>query len=766
MPSKESKIQLIPICPGSHLLQIKDLGISWIFNPWPDISKFLIQKELSFNGVVCPDTRVQHGVNCNLIEFPLLHALFNQGMIFKGLKPVMIGTSFQLENNSSGFKRAMYGFYNTKELRALGMEADEANALMKEIKGLSYNGIMPIEDLLEFCVLEPLEDNPTLKSATKFKGMKIWKENVNVFVVQWRGETVTIDCNLKEDEQYSPPLKIDVKNIPFTMFQVIDTGEEDGFSPNSCMHTVVQWREKIICIDLPMNVSYLLERISISKYEIDAVIFTHCHDDHIGDLPLLMQLGKKIKILCPRVIWQSILLKAASMLYMAPEEFDRYFDYTPLEYGKDFHYCGLRIMAFPSIHSVPCALYRIRGMIRGEWKTYCHLSDILNLKRTRELLKNGIISKKRYNAYREFLLQKADIKKIDVGTVTGMEAFSVHGHWRDFIDDETDHIILGHINANLLDEEAQVQVGQLAVVGSARDLSMGMEHSYIDKYIERAIKFLTDYMLIIVNEKLLRGELSREDIDDVVRQFANQEIKLIQPRTPFLKTGQESTYVDMVVSGIGSVWESNKKGVKRIAIIQAGDLIGDMGVLRKEPRNASIRADTYMRVLRIPGQLFRDEMVGLGLFDPKGLISLNVDCAFSRIWHFRQRIQRSSLLGRDVPVYLQNKLAIKANCRVIKRGGLIYSSEKKDEVVFAVDASAAKIVGWNVKLQGQFLTSAFFGEDKILKRETLEYEVRAKKEIEVLYFDLNECEWMNEIPIYMLRLKELYDKRGILLHRT
>ena len=86
MPVNKSSpnIEVIKICPASFLLRVPNMGVEWIFNPWPDISKFLIQKGLNFNGVVYPDLRMQQQRSCNLIEFPLIHAMLHQGMYKRG----------------------------------------------------------------------------------------------------------------------------------------------------------------------------------------------------------------------------------------------------------------------------------------------------------------------------------------------------------------------------------------------------------------------------------------------------------------------------------------------------------------------------------------------------------------------------------------------------------------------------------------------------------------------------------------------------------
>ena len=92
-------MEITRICPACYLLRVPDAGISWVFNAWPDLAKFLIQQELAIDGIVYPDLRMQsdQGISCNLIEFPLLHALFHRGMYFREERPCLVGTKRQLE---------------------------------------------------------------------------------------------------------------------------------------------------------------------------------------------------------------------------------------------------------------------------------------------------------------------------------------------------------------------------------------------------------------------------------------------------------------------------------------------------------------------------------------------------------------------------------------------------------------------------------------------------------------------------------------------
>jgi phosphoribosyl 1,2-cyclic phosphodiesterase/CRP-like cAMP-binding protein len=763
MAEQGAKLELIKICPGSFLLRVPQADISWLFNAWPDSTKYLVQRRLEINGVVYPDLRLQgdRGVSCNLIEFPLLHALFNRGMYFRGEKPCLVGTPRQLELAGEGFRRGLYGFYQAAEMEGCDLSRAEAEELMGEILALSINGIQPVEEVLELVQLKPLEEFPDQDSATQYRGLRIWKEALNVFGVEYGGERLLIDCNLPEGEEYEPPLHIDVKSVPYKLFQIIDTGEEDGFSPKSCMHTVIQWRERIICIDLPMNVAYLLNKVGISRTEVDAVIFTHNHDDHIGELSMLLQMDRKVTILCPRVIWKSILLKASAVFDMAVEELDEYFDYVPLRYGEEYDYAGLRILAHPSLHSVPCAIYRIRGIVDGEWKVYGHMSDILNFQRCRKLVQEGYLATRRFEEYRRFLLAPAAVKKIDVGAREGTEEFSVHGSWKDFVEDASEHIVLAHISAENLDERATVQVGQIAVAGSARDVGERGVHTYQDKYRERALKYLGDYLFSLLEGRIEQGLIGRHQVRSYLRILADNEIRVIQPFTPFLKKGGQSTFVDVVISGEGSIWDEGEGRLKRVANVQAGDVIGDVGVLLQVPRTATIRSDTYMYVLRVPGMLFREVALCLGIVG-----QAQGQQVIEKVWRHRQVVQGSRLFGAEVPVYLQNKIAQRGAELRLKAGAQLATDEAGASALFLGNDAGA----FSLEVDGRSLAvdlgPPVFGEGYFASGQAEAYRVRLRRDALLLRLGEGEFAWMRQVPIFKLRLRQLAEQRAIHVQRA
>ena len=758
-----SSIEIIQICLGSYLLRVVEADVAWVFNPWPDISKYLIQKQLNFNGVVYPDLRVQNGVSCNLIEFPLLHAMFVQGMIFRGEKPTLVGTERQIHLGKESFKRGLYGFYDVSEMENCDLSQTEMRNLMREIESLAVGGIKEMDELMDFVPLTPLEEAPTSKTATNHNGVLIWKEAINVYGIEYKGESAKIDCNLAAGESYIPPLDIDTKNIPYVSFQVIDTGEEDGFSPKSCLHTIIQWHDRIICIDLPMNSSYLLDKVSLSKNEIDAVIFTHNHDDHIGDISILIQMDKKVTVLCPKIIWKSILLKASNMLDMSIENLSAYFDYRPILYGEEYDYVGLRILAHPSLHPVPCAIYRIRGMVDREWKVYSHMSDILNFGRCEKLLKNGSITQERYQAYRDFILDPAQVKKIDVGAKTGTEDVAVHGSWRDFLDDTSDHIVLAHINREHLEEEATVLVGQVAFAGSARDLSDNTtSNQYVthDIYRQRSVNFLRDYMSNLLESRFFADAIREEQLHAYIRILADNELRLVQPQTPFFKKGQESDFVCMLVSGSASVWEEENGSLKPVTVVGAGDLIGDVGALEFKRRNANIRSENYVHMLQIPAALFREVAVLFEIYKPDGSGILQ------HIWKNRPIVQASATFGRNVPFRLQNKVAQCATEVSLDSGECFFPDNDGTKSIYLGQYPEHFSLRFK-DLEVSDIIEPVFGENHLFPHEVLEYQVVSDQKTTVLKIELeSNLDWMMNVPLFKLRFTELARRREIELERT
>ena len=221
------------ICDGSFCVKVPDIGVSWLFNAWPDVIKHVIEKNHEINGMFYTEQTQKTNIlpESNFLEFPLLHCLFNMGMIFEGKRPVVIGNESQINRAREAFLRGLYGFQNVEEIVECSIKDEEAEALLIEIEGLGFNGIQDVDDLVHFLPLKAEKNG----ISCVYKGLEIASHSPNVFELKFENETLSVDCNLSPQEYYNVPFKLKHDFIEPAEFQIIHTGEADGFSPkHSC----------------------------------------------------------------------------------------------------------------------------------------------------------------------------------------------------------------------------------------------------------------------------------------------------------------------------------------------------------------------------------------------------------------------------------------------------------------------------------------------------------------------------------------------------
>ena len=200
----------------------------------------------------------------------------------------------------------------------------------------------------------------------------------------------------------------------------------------------------------------------------------------------------------------------------------------------------------------------------------------------------------------------------------------------------------------------------------------------------------------------------------------------------------------------------------RVANVNAGDLIGDMGVLLQVPRTASIRSDTYMHVLRIPGFLFREAALWLGIFSEEGEESL-----LRQIWRRREIVQASHLFGAEVPLYLQNRIARHAREIRLAPGETAYPCAGSGEgLVVGREAEAFVVDYQDQVLLPEASAPPVFGEKRFLEGTPEAYRVTVRRETDLLCLDRERFEWVREVPIFRLRLSQLIGKRSVFVRRA
>jgi CPA1 family monovalent cation:H+ antiporter len=103
------------------------------------------------------------------------------------------------------------------------------------------------------------------------------------------------------------------------------------------------------------------------------------------------------------------------------------------------------------------------------------------------------------------------------------------------------------------------------------------------------LKRHSDKVDVLASVPLFAG-LSRKELGEIARSVTEIEI---EPRQYIAFEGDVGREAMVILSGRATV---RKKG-RKVAELSAGDVVGEMSLVTNMPRNASVRADTFVAAL-------------------------------------------------------------------------------------------------------------------------------------------------------------------------
>ena len=183
------------------------------------------------NAILLSDLAVQNGRPCNRSEFPVLQMLYKQGMIVPGhpgntgLRPLLMGSSAQVQAQMEYLFRGNYGLASHEELIEAGVAPAQAHELMRMKLAFAFGRIMPTEELIESLVV-------TRSPVDVRNGVTIRRLRTNVFEIAYLDERVEVDLNLAAGAAYECPYTLDKHVLTRDYFSVVHTGDGDGWDMN------------------------------------------------------------------------------------------------------------------------------------------------------------------------------------------------------------------------------------------------------------------------------------------------------------------------------------------------------------------------------------------------------------------------------------------------------------------------------------------------------------------------------------------------------
>ena len=377
----EINLRILCACPADAVKHLMKCGL--VIEKKTDGVPF----ESGPNAVLLSDVLIQNGMFSNLAEFPVLQMLYRQGMILPnhpnndGSKPILIGAESQIKSQFEYIHRGNYGLTSLEEIKESGIADNQAEMYMQIKLEFAFGQIRDVSSLLDKVIVsesEPVEIRD---------GCYIQREELNVFKISYKGESVKVNLNLKAGESYLPPYQLGYHEVNREYFSIIHSGEGDGWDANRpCMGSIIMFQGKIYLIDAGPNILYSLTSLGIAVNEIEGVFHTHSHDDHFAGLPTLMRSGHRIKYYATRMVRHSVMKKLSALIGTDEKEFEQYFEINDLDFDSWNNVSGLEVKPIYSPHPVETSFFIFRAYWGDQYFTYAHLADIIALDRLKAML--------------------------------------------------------------------------------------------------------------------------------------------------------------------------------------------------------------------------------------------------------------------------------------------------------------------------------------------------------------------------------------------
>jgi len=628
------------------------------------------------NAILLSDTTIQKGSFSNLAEFPVLQMLYLQGMILPGhpnntgRKPMLIGLEDQVKSQSSYIYRGTYGLSTLAEIIEAGVPEAQAVDMLRIKRWFAFDNIRRTEDLLDLKIV----DSPAVELRG---GAFIRRRGFNRYEFIYGGESVTVDLNLGDTEEYLPTYQLGAHTLLREYFSIVHVGEGDGWDvTRPCMGSIVCFQGRIYLIDAGPGIEHTLTALGVSINEVAGIFHTHGHDDHFAGLTSLVRSDHRIAYFATPPVRASVVKKYAALTGRNEATFYQYFEPHDLAIEQWNSVEGLEVMPVLSPHPVETTVFFFRALWEKGYRTYAHLADISSFEVLRKMVtddpkKNGI-SQAFYDICTQKMLTPVNVKKIDIGG--GL----IHGRAEDFAGDASGKVFLSHTSAPLTD--AQKEIGSCAAFGQ-QDVLVQM---HADALLKDGLR-------------VLRGYFPQASEDDVA-MLGNCPVIHVSPDTIMQRADAPVQDVFFLLSGLLELIDS-KTGLHNRK--SAGSFIGELDCFEGGSARRTCRALSNVTALRIPCEIFKEFLKRAGVMD-----------SLRQVHDNRQILQGTWLFGEMVSHPLQVRIARAMERRFLREDDVL-APQGRAEIILLAEGLISVFLGArpieNLKPCG------FFGEETMMR---------------------------------------------------
>ena len=576
--------QILTPAPGSRI--VTDSNAVILFGQPPEVLKGLLRKGvLSFDTLVLTDIREKNGSLMNNLEFPFYFFLFFAKGLAEKRRINLVGDTDTISQALRLLRFTLFG-----PTRAELTEWETESGLREEWLSISHhlalkddnNEVIPIADFFNVIAFD--------NNKAMVGDLSITRKAPDIYqVANKAGE---IEVNLNEDQDIRPPYAVPIDHVTggLAKLSLEVLGGASGFATDEpCTGLALCHNGDYILIDSIPFLEWHLHARGIARNQITSVFLTHLHDDHCSLFPL-MEMPHRVEIITTREIYNMAMEKLSCGLGWSTSVIEEHFKFFEVSPGDTINYYGLNIEFHTTVHSIPTIGATFSTVHRGLHRDACIVGDNQNMKAVHEMRDAGIARKSTVDNLDRLYTQKFHILIADGG------AGEIHGDPFDALESKAERVVFVHVEK--LPEVLNTRF-TLASSGKRYTLFEGNDtiyNSQINHYLNRWLGEPFPHRWL--SSLLTEHEIYRYNTGDVI----------------VMQDADTSSHVSLILTGYCEIVRNENDGLTAIAMLQAGDVIGEMTTLTHASANdVSVVARTPVTVCVFDEGNFRNFIQHSGL---------------------------------------------------------------------------------------------------------------------------------------------------------
>lgn len=512
-------------------------------------------------------------------------------------------------------------------------------------------------------------------------------------------------ATLPVPKKFQPPLTFGVKPL----------GTRSGFDLSGPTTGFLLWvNGRAVIYDGPVGTRYLLESQGISPEDVEAVILSHCHEDHMGAFVELFLAGYRPKVLTAEPIYRSALLKLSGYFRRPEHEVAKLLHYRRVVPGQPIDELGARWEFFYTVHSIPTIGLRVsmKGR-RGITHSIQISGDTMHHEGLDQMREKGVITED-HHAFMKQLVPDRQVKHAAYFADVG-EAI-IHGHPKDW-SGNPNHIIYYHCPDN---DHTRSHGKEVASPGMLRTLIEPRKlHPSAPGRLLSALRFLELNDPGWFQTILFQGRSRTAEPGEVLAIPGEGD--------------RDTDLFTVIVSGAATVTDADGKEITKL---RPGEFFGVIELVDREGRKtATVTAETPMELFEVAAHVFHDYVERNGLQD-----------VLEQIWTKRPLVE-SAKIFRRLDTAVRNQIARAATEQSFEKGDVIVEEGSKGDDFFLLIEGEVTIKsnGSEIAILAANDRDAFFGEMSAINPDRARgANVVAKTDVRVLRIDGGELRHLFE----------------------